>query len=226
MAPRWKYENWRITHRFTCPGSTRYGHKHRRNKKGSHRLLDTSNPISTSTTHPNTKYKVINVATLCGFMLYHHIYHQNRINHHFWLSFALLLYILMVSFKTNISHMFSLPTRWSLDSSFDTCGLRHLSCVIKTIKRGLIPMYMADPSTPTLPEDPDWLLERRKKFAEKMRLRRANAKVKKDPIPGRVRTRKCRERQRKQRITPVESINTNETVYVPSAIFESHSVLP
>jgi hypothetical protein len=98
--------------------------------------------------------------------------------------------------------------------------------VIKTIKRGLIPMYMADPSTPTLPEDPDWLLEHRKKFAEKMRLRRANAKVKKDPIPGRVRTRKCRERQRKQRITPVESINTNETVYVPSAIFESHSVLP
>jgi hypothetical protein len=59
-----------------------------------------------------------------------------------------------------------------------------------------------------------------------MRLRRANAKVKKDPIPGRVRTRKWRESLQKQKITPVEFINTNETAYVPSAIFESHSVLP
>jgi hypothetical protein len=88
-------------------------------------------------------------------------------------------------------------------------------------------MYMADPSvsTSTSPEDPDWLIKHKKKNAERMRLKRANAKVKKDPIPGRVRTKECRERQRKQRITPVESIDTDETAYVPSVIFKSHPFL-
>jgi hypothetical protein len=35
LPRRWKYENWSISRRLTCPWSTRYGHRHRQNKNKS-----------------------------------------------------------------------------------------------------------------------------------------------------------------------------------------------
>jgi hypothetical protein len=222
LAPRWKYENWRITSRFTCPGSTRYGHKHRRNKKES-QLIPAEIPFSTSIAY----HKLLNMATLYGFTVSHHLYHQKQINYPFLLFFViLLLCISMVSSKTNILHPFLSPIDWSLDSSMNIYGLRHLSCIIKAIKRGITPLYMADPSGSTSAEVPDWLLEHRRKNTEAQRRKRANTPKKNDPVPGRLRTKKWREKLQKARITPMESSDTNAIVYVSNTIFNyTHSYL-
>ena len=228
LPPRWKYENWRITRRFACPGSTRYGHTHRRSKK-KQQLSTSKIPLPVPISDSDIKYKLLNGATLCGFMLSHHLYHQKRINYPFLLLFLMLLCLLMVSSVTNVSHLlFSTPTVWSLDSSFDACGLRCLSCMIKAVKRGVTPLYMADPSESTSVEVPNWLLERRKKDAERKRMERANApkkEKKNDPVPGRLRVKQCREKQRKTRIAPVESTDSAAVVYVSNAIFELHPFL-
>jgi hypothetical protein len=226
LPPRWKYENWRITRRFVCPGSTRYGHRHRRSKK-KQQLPTPKIPLPVPIS-ADIKYKLLNGATLCGFMLTHHLYHQKQIDYHFLLLFVILLCLPTVSSQTNVSHLFSTPTDWSLDSSFDACGLRCLSCVIKAVKRGVTPLYMADPSESTSVEVPNWLLECRKKDAERKRKERANApkkEKKNDPVPGRLRVKKCREKQRKTRVAPVESTDTAAVVYVSNAIFELHQFL-
>jgi hypothetical protein len=100
--------------------------------------------------------------------------------------------------------------------------------MIKATKRGLAPMYMADPSGSTSVEVPDWLLQHRRKKAEAQRRKRANApkkEKKNDPVPGRLRVKKCREKQRKTRVAPVESTDTAAVVYVSNAIFELHQFL-
>ena len=132
----------------------------------------------------------------------------------------------MVSSKTKISHLFLSPIDWSLDSSMNIYGLRHLSCTVKAIKRGITPLYMADPSGSTSAEVPDWLLEHRRKNTEAQRRKRANTPKKNDPVPGRLRTKKWREKLQKARITPVESSDTNAIVYVSNTIFNyTHSYL-
>jgi len=100
--------------------------------------------------------------------------------------------------------------------------------MIKAVKRGVTPLYMADPSESTSVEVPNWLLERRKKDAERKRMERANApkkEKKNDPVPGRLRVKQCRENQRKTRIAPVESTDSAAVVYVSNAIFELHPFL-
>jgi hypothetical protein len=207
-----------------CPGSTRYGHRHRRSKK-KQQLPTPKIPLPVPISDSDIKYKLLNGATLCGFMLSHHLYHQKRIDCHFLLLFVILLCLPTVSSETNVSHLFSTPTEWSLDSSFDTCSLRCLSCVIRAVKRGVTPLYMADPSESTSAEVPDWLLEHRRKKTEAQRRKRANAPKKNDPVPGRLRTKKWREKLQKAR-TPVESSDTNAIVYVSNAIFNyTHSYL-
>jgi hypothetical protein len=77
------------------------------------------------------------------------------------------------------------------------------------IRKGINPMYMADPSKPSQPttdtgDVPDWLSELRRKKAESSRKCRARpAGEKKSPVPGRLRSKQCRER--KAKIAPTES---------------------
>jgi hypothetical protein len=77
------------------------------------------------------------------------------------------------------------------------------------IRKGINPMYMADPSKPGQPttdtgEVPDWLSEfRRKKAESKKKYRARAAGEKKSPVPGRLRVKQCRER--KARIASAET---------------------
>jgi hypothetical protein len=70
------------------------------------------------------------------------------------------------------------------------------------IRKGINPMYMADPSKPGQPttdtgDVPDWLSEFRRKKAESSRKCRARPAggEKKSPVPGRLRVKLCRERK-------------------------------
>jgi hypothetical protein len=96
---------------------------------------------------------------------------------------------------------FSLPVNWSLDSVLIcSSATRHIAVIPKTIKKGIYPMYMADPSESGQPatntnKDPDWLLNLRKKDAERKRKQRAKATKEKAPVPGWMRTKQCRERK-------------------------------
>jgi hypothetical protein len=107
-------------------------------------------------------------------------------------------------------HQFSFPLDWSLDSAF-ICNsvLRLLTIIPKMIRKGINPMYMADPSVSGQPatdtgEVPDWLSELRWKKAESTKKYRARAAgEKKSPVPGRLRSKQCRER--KAKIAPTES---------------------
>jgi hypothetical protein len=73
---------------------------------------------------------------------------------------------------------FSCFVRLSLDSLMNTCGLSHFSGLAKAIRKGISPMYMADPSESTPAELPDWLIEFRKKDAERKRIKRHKKKEK------------------------------------------------
>ena len=106
--------------------------------------------------------------------------------------------------------LFSLPVNWSLDLVLVcSSATRHIAVIPKTIKKGIYPIYMADPSESGQPatdrkEDPDWLLNLRKKDAERKRKERAKSPKKpkkpkepKEPkaVPGWMRTKQCRERK-------------------------------
>jgi len=77
---------------------------------------------------------------------------------------------------------------------------RHIAVIPKTIKKGIYPIYMADPSESGQPatdrkEDPDWLLNLRKKDAERKRKERAKSPKKPKAVPGWMRTKQWRERK-------------------------------
>jgi hypothetical protein len=125
---------------------------------------------------------------------------------------------------------FSCPAWLSLDSSMNTCGLRHFSGLAKAIRKGISPMYMADPSESTPAEVPDWLIEFRKKDAERKRIKKygtADGKKKKEkaPVPARLRSEKCRRNKGAARVAPAESATTTGATYVSSTIFPILSIL-
>jgi hypothetical protein len=113
--------------------------------------------------------------------------------------------------ESHLSQLFSIPMNWSLDSAFicNSGGLRYLAVVPKMLRKGIDPMYMADPSESGQPAAntegvPDWLLEFRREKTESVRKHRAKAaKGKKSPLPSWLRVKQCRER--KARIAPAES---------------------
>ena len=86
--------------------------------------------------------------------------------------------------------LFSLPVNWSLDLVLVcSSATRHIAVIPKTIKKGIYPIYMADPSESGQPatdrkEDPDWLLNLRKKDAERKRKERAKSPKKPKAVPG------------------------------------------
>jgi hypothetical protein len=122
---------------------------------------------------------------------------------------------------------FSFPAQLSLDYSMNACGLRHLSGLAKAIRKGISPMYMADPSESTPAEVPDWLIEFRKKDAEKKRIRRHGSAEKKEkaPVPARLRTEKWRRNKRAAKVAPAESATTTGAMYVSSTFFPILSIL-
>ena len=122
-------------------------------------------------------------------------------------------------------NLFSTPTPWSLDSLMDSCyGVRYLSGLAKALKKGISPLYMADPSKPIPAEVPDWLMKQRKKDAERKRIQRYGSpdgkkKKEKDPTPGRLRVQKHRRNKRAAMVAVVESTSTNGARYLLSVIF-------
>ena len=249
IPPRWKYQNWRITIRFICPGSTRFGHKHRRKshkRKSSPRI-----PLPVPVSDSDVKKDTLGRPSLTS-MIPPHLRCCNWINSN---SLILLIMLLCMSKFTNLrmhggdrvcedradimtsvesskldlSDLFSFPADWSLISSMNSCpGLRHLVPLLKMIMTGAKPMHMVDPSQTTrVREDneiPDWMIEFRRKKAETKRKSRARANTSKnDPVPGRVRTKCCRERK-KALMANQESTNpTNtDTRYASGSIFMHH----
>jgi hypothetical protein len=227
LPQRWKYQNWRISNRFTCPGSTRYGHRHRRKAHAKKSPSRISLPVPVS--HSEVKNDNINRPSPS------HMYWCRGIDCHFVILLLLLLCIFKIikkrislynshqmeyDYENNVTsskncdqmpletrniydHTFSFPLNWSLDSAFIcNSGLRHLAVVPKMIRKGINPMYMADPSKPGQPttdtgDVPDWLSEFRRKKAESSRKCRARPAggEKKSPVPGRLRVKLCRERK-------------------------------
>jgi hypothetical protein len=126
-----------------------------------------------------------------------------------------------------IFHPFSCPARLSLDSSMNTCGLRHFSGLAKAIRKGISPMYMADPSEFTPAEVPDWLIEFRKKDTERKRIRRHGSAEKKEkaPVPAWLQMEKYRRNKRAPRVAPAESATTTGATYVSSTTFPILSIL-
>jgi hypothetical protein len=231
LARRWKYENWRISRRFTCPGSTRYGHKHRSNKnKSSSSTPKISLPIPVS--NLEVKKETLNRPLLSSKM-------PQYLKDCTWIiSSSLVLWIMMLCLSrltnirahkygyhrgfnkpdhiaTNIklmpsesviSHLISPPVNWSLDRSMDSCGLRHLSCLAKVIKQGMSPIYMADPSEPSSAEVPKWKVTQLAKQREANRRHYDKKRINKVRVPGAIRTRKCR--QRKNQIQSIRETPT------------------
>ena len=126
--------------------------------------------------------------------------------------------------QPELSRHISSPTQSSLDYSMDIyAGLRHLSCLVRVVRKGISPMYMADPSKTANREDPDWLVEFKRKQKERKRILRHGSpdgkkKKEKDPTPGWLRMRKCRERDKGARVTPSEEC-VIEVTYVSSLTF-------
>ena len=126
------------------------------------------------------------------------------------------------SFKLGLINLFSTPALWSLDSLMDSCyGVRYLSGLAKALKKGISPLYMADPSKPIPAEVPDWLIEYRKMKAERKRIQRTGSPdgKKKNPISGRLRVQKHRRNKRAAMVAPGESTSTNGARYLLSVIF-------
>ena len=182
FPPKWKYENWCISRKFICPGSTRYGYKHRHIKKKTN-LSSLKSPLPVPVSDSNIKKG---------------------------------------SFKLGLINLCSTPTPWSLDSLMDSCyGVRYLSGLAKALKKGISPLYMADPSKPIPAEVPDWLIKQRKKDAERKRLKKygsPDGKKIKDPMSGRLRTEKWRKNKRAAMVVAVESTSTNGARYLLSVI--------
>jgi hypothetical protein len=123
------------------------------------------------------------------------------------------------SFKPGLFCPISSPAQWSLDSSMDTRGLRHLSCVAKVIRQAISPIYMADPSESTRVEVPDFLVERMKKDAERKRIKNTVWTMEKEK-GKRFRSQKCRERKRAVTVAPAESaVTAKAATYVSYTVF-------
>ena len=182
---KWKYENWCMSRKFICPGSTRYGYEHRHTKKNTN-VSSLKSPLPVPVVSDSNIKKGL--------------------------------------FKSGLINLFSTPALWSPDSLMDTYyGVRYLSGLAKALKKGISPLYMADPSKPIPAEVPDWLIKQRKKDAERKRIQRYGSpdgkkKKEKNPIPGRLRTEKWRKNKRAAMVVAVESTSTNGARYLLSVI--------
>ena len=250
LPKRWKYENWRISRDLVCPGSTRYGHKHRSNKR--------------KTQHSESKISL--PIPILGSEIRNEILNRPSLSHKIpmytnspiWMvpKFLILLIVMLctpriistISNKQNYPHrekyeqehdtnirftgsthprptpsvstlilsrLFSPPSNWSLTYTMDTCGLHHLSCIVKSFERGISPMYMADPSEPSPPELPEWRIaqlakqrEAQRRYYNKKKV--IKVKVIKVPVPGAIRTQKCRQRKNQIQPIPETDIPTND----------------
>ena len=233
LPSRWKYVNWRIDRDLICPGSTRYGHRHRSKKTRTHPPEPrTSLPIpilgheivnealnrpSLSREVPKyinspmwiwPRFLIILIAMLCVSKIT--IIHQNKCSRHQGHdkqdqhpnnNITSPIKPKPLPSESIWIHLFSPPTKWSMISTIDSCGLRPFSCITKWLKRGIGPMYMADPSEPSSAEIPEWRIAQLAKRREVNKRYYDKKRVNNIRVPGAIRSRKCR--QRKNQIQPI-----------------------
>ena len=201
LPSRWKYENWRIHQRFTCPGSTRYGRRHRQ-KNNPNSSSDTSRPVTIS--HSEVKKHTMNTPSPMSPL--------SCLGYSMWINSQVLVFLIMLlcltpmpsrhiffsrrSYSVDLDaksnsisthhqrhwfspQLFSLPLNWSLPSVL-VCSstTRHIAVIPKTIGWGINPIYMVNPyesgqSDTNTKEDPDWLLNFKKQRSEASRKMRA-----------------------------------------------------
>jgi hypothetical protein len=148
LPSRWKYENWRISRKYTCTGSTRYGHKHHPNKKKTNVTPPVSDSaidkeifqrasLSAPASYHQGCYKWINcpfldliimlfsVSKLTSMHMHkyfpnHKEYRNGTVNITSSTDYA------QGSFEPELFRPFSSPAQWSLDYSMDT----YVVCII------------------------------------------------------------------------------------------------